>query len=310
MSADSSGGVRSSRSLVASMIWARGRSSACRTRSASTRGRRRAGGRAADLDLELLGLLLADQQLLVLLDGADDRVVEFVAADADGVRNDEGAERGDRDLARASADVDDQGADRLADREPGPNRGRERLVDQRGVRGAGSERCLLDRAPLDGSDPARHAHHHVGSRMSSAEDTTDEVAQHLFGRLEIGDHAVSKRPCRCDVRRCAPDHLARLSADRVNLAAALVDRDDRRLKQDDPLATPEDHRIRGAQIDSKLPSRTRTSKPHPHRPCASLGPATRAPRPRPAQRADGDGGALPAGRPAIVMGGRYPNTRV
>ena len=79
--------------------------------------------------------------MLVLLDGADDRVVEFVAADADGVGNDEAAERGDRDLACASADVDDQGTDRLADREAaGPNRGRERLVDQRGVRGAGSER--------------------------------------------------------------------------------------------------------------------------------------------------------------------------
>ena len=196
------------------MIWARGRSSALPdtlgvdARASQQpgaeiaagdlgRGRRRAAGdRAADLDLELLGLLLADQQLLVLLDGAHDRVVEFVAADADRVRNDEAAERRDRDLARAAADVDDQRTDRLADRQAGADRGRERLVDQRRVRGAGGERCLLDGAPLDRSDPARHADHHVGARMRSAEDTTDEVAQHLLGRLEIGDHAVSKRSCR------------------------------------------------------------------------------------------------------------------
>jgi len=125
-------------------------------------GRRyRAGDRAADLDLELLGLLLADEQLLVALDGADDGVVELVAADTDRMRDDESAESGDRDLARPSADVDDQRADRLAHRKTGADCRRERLVDQRGVPGAGGEGCLLHRAPLHLGDPARHAHHHL-----------------------------------------------------------------------------------------------------------------------------------------------------
>lgn len=82
------------------------------------------------------------------------------------------------------------------------------------------------------------------------EDTADEVAQHLLGRLEIGDHAVSEGTRRCDVRGCAADHQTRLSPDGVDLAGTLIDRDDRRLEQDDPFAAPEDHRIRGAQVDS------------------------------------------------------------
>ena len=113
----------------------------------------------------------------------------------------------------------------LADRQAGTDRGREWLVDQRGVRGAGGERRLLDRAPFDRRDPARHADHDVGAQMLSAEDAADEMAQHLLGRLEIGDHAVSERPCRLDVCGRAPDHLPRLRADGLHLAGTLVDRD-------------------------------------------------------------------------------------
>ena len=39
--------------------------------------------RGADLELDLLGRLLADQELVLLLDVVDDRLVELVAADAD-----------------------------------------------------------------------------------------------------------------------------------------------------------------------------------------------------------------------------------
>src|SRR5262249_19812116 len=50
-----------------------------------------------------LGLFLSDQQVLAFLQQADDRLVEFVAADADRVRDDEAARGCDAHLARATS---------------------------------------------------------------------------------------------------------------------------------------------------------------------------------------------------------------
>jgi hypothetical protein len=102
----------------------------------------------------------------------------------------------------------------------------------------------------------------VGARMSPAEGPPNEVAQHLLGHLEIGDHAVAKWPGCLDVGRCAADHLPGLCTDRLDLAAPRIDRNHRRLEQDDPFPTPEDDRIGGTQIDRQLPSRAATSHPH------------------------------------------------
>src|SRR5205807_10174740 len=43
----------------------------------------------ADLELDLLGRLLADEELVLLLDVADDRLVHLVAADSEGLGDDE-----------------------------------------------------------------------------------------------------------------------------------------------------------------------------------------------------------------------------
>src|SRR3712207_9455941 len=73
----------------------------------------------ADLELDLLRRLLADEQLVLALGVVDDRLVELVAADADGLRDDDATERDDRDLGGAAADVDDHRARRLPHRQPG-----------------------------------------------------------------------------------------------------------------------------------------------------------------------------------------------
>src|ERR1700749_2281516 len=110
MSDASSGGVRSSVCLTASMICETGSSSAPRISSLvrmtvfgrpETMARARNPGlallgrsvRRADLELDLLGRLLADEQLVLALDVVDDRLVELVTADADRLRNDDPPER-------------------------------------------------------------------------------------------------------------------------------------------------------------------------------------------------------------------------
>ena len=218
--------------------------------------------RAPDFEFERLGLLLADDQSMLVEDGAHDRFIELVPTNTDRVRDDHAAKRGDRHLARPAADVDDQGAARFSDRQPRSDRGRERLIDQEHARGARSQRRLLDRAPLDLGDPARHADDHLRPRRESSADAPDELPQHLLGHVEVGDHAVPERPDCTDMSGRATNHPSRLITDRKHLRAQLIDRHHRRLEQDDPLATAKDDRVRGAEIDRKLARRPASTKPH------------------------------------------------
>ena len=269
MSAASSGGVLSSVDLIASTICETGSSSARRISSDEMIDRLRQAGqhvaaadlglhllgqrvRGADLELDLLGRLLADEELVVLLDVVDDRLVHLVAADAQRLRDDDPAERDDGDLGRAAADVDDHVPGRLGDGEAGADRGGHRLLDEVGLARAGGERRLLDGALLDAGDAGRDADDDARVREAVLVHLLDEVAQHLLGDVEVGDHAVLQRADRGDRARRAAEHALRLDADRVDVARALVDRDDRRLGEHDPTAAHVDERVGGAEVDGHV----------------------------------------------------------
>ena len=80
----------------------------------------------------------------------------------------------------------------------------------------------------------------------------DEVAEHLLGDVEVGDHAVLQRADRGDRPGRAAEHPLRLDPDRVHLAGALVDRDDGRLGEHDPAAADVDERVGGAEVDGHV----------------------------------------------------------
>ena len=222
----------------------RPRTSACTSSFSAVRG--------ADLELDLLGRLLADQQLVLALDVVDDRLVHLVAADAQRLRDDDAAERDDGDLGRAAADVDDHVPGRLGDRQPGADRGGHRLLDQVRLARAGGERRLLDRALLDAGDARRDADDDARMREAVLVHLLDEVAEHLLGHVEVGDHAVLQRADRADRPRRAAEHPLRLEADRVHLAGALVDRDDGRLGEHDAAPAHVDERVGGAEVDGHV----------------------------------------------------------
>src|SRR5204862_523507 len=138
----------------------------------------------------------------------------------------------------AAADVDDHVAGRLADRQAGADRGRHRLLDQIRLARAGGQAGLLDRALLDAGDAGRHADDDARVRPAVLVDLLDEVAQHLLGDVEVGDHAVLQRADGLDRARRAAEHALRLDADGVDLSGARVDRDHGRLAQHD--AAPAD----------------------------------------------------------------------
>ena len=132
---------------------------------------------------------------------------------------------------------------------PGADRGSHRLLDQVRLTRAGRERRLLDRALLDAGHARRHADDDARVREAVLVHLLDEVAEHLLGHVEVGDDAVLERADRGDRPGRASEHALRLDADRVHLARALVDRDDRRLGEHDAAATHVDERVGGAEID-------------------------------------------------------------
>ena len=113
-------------------------------------------GRAA-ADLEVLGAALPEQQRVLALDVADERLVDLVAADAHGARGDDAAEADDGDVGGAAADVDDHRGAGLLDRQAGADRGRHRLLDDVDPAGAGAQGGVLEGPALDAGDVARHA---------------------------------------------------------------------------------------------------------------------------------------------------------
>jgi hypothetical protein len=104
-----------------------------------------------------------------------------------------------------------------------------RLLDQIRLARAGTQCRLFDRALLDARHTRRHADDDARMREPVLMDLLDEMAQHLLGDVEVRDHPVLQRADRADRPRRAAEHALGLEADRVHLAGALVDRDDRRL---------------------------------------------------------------------------------
>src|SRR5947207_1024831 len=174
----------------------------------------RQGG--TDLDLDLLRRSVADHQVVLLADVGRDRLIELVAADPERSRHDDPAEGNDGDLTRPAADVDDHVAGRSADRDVGPDRGRERFLDEEGLLGPGLERGVANGPLLDARDAGRDADHHLGPADPDPplRRLADEELEHRFGDDVVGNDAVLHRPDCGDVVRRAADHLAGLVADR------------------------------------------------------------------------------------------------
>src|SRR5215218_4916681 len=210
------------------------------------------GRGAADLDLDLLGRRLADEQVVVLAHELHDRHVELVATRADRRVAHDARQRDDGDLRRATADVDHHVARRGLHRQSHADRRRHRLGDHEDLLGSGAERRVAHRTLLHLGDPARHANDHARLHLEDVvvDDELQEVAQHLLGHVEVGDDAVLHRPDGDHTLRRTTEHALRLEPDPFDLLALSVDRHDRRLVEDDPLTLDVDQGVRGAEVDT------------------------------------------------------------
>ena len=180
---------------------------------------RGAGG--ADFHLDALGAALADQQVELPADGRNDRLVHLVAADPDGLADDDAGQRDDRHLGRAAADIDDHVARGLGDRQAGADRCGHRLFDQIDLARSCGERRVADCSLFDLGDARGNADD--DARLDEGAPVVgphDEVAEHRLGDLEVGDHPVLHGAHSDDVTRRPAEHLFGLSSDGQHLLAA------------------------------------------------------------------------------------------
>ena len=136
---------------------------------------------------------------------------------------------------------------------PGADRGRHGLFDDvDGLAGAGELGRLGHGALFDTGDARGHANNHAWMREPPLVHLLDEVPQHLFADVEIGDDAVLQRPDGADVIRRAADHSLGLGADGQRAAVFHVDGHDGRLVEHDATAAHVDERVGGAQVDGHV----------------------------------------------------------
>ena len=79
-----------------------------------------------------------------------------------------------------------------------------------------------------------------------------EVPQHLLRDVEVGDDTILERPDGTDRPRRPAEHALRLDPHRVDLAAAGIDGDHRRLGEDDAAPADVDQRVCGPEVDGHV----------------------------------------------------------
>ena len=163
------------------------------------------------------------------------------------------AHRHDRHLGPSAPDVDDQVADRLVDRQASPDRGRERLLDERHVAPAtGEPDGLLDRTLLHLGAHRRYRDQDARFGEARRDRTLHDDLEHALRDVELGHRTRAERANRDHVARVAADQVPHLVAHPEHPAGAAVKRDNRRLVEDDPVALSVDQRVRGTQIDREV----------------------------------------------------------
>ena len=207
----------------------------------------------AHLDLDLLGSALTQEEVVLLLEVLDDRLVHFVASHAHRSRVDDTGERNHSDIRGTPADVDDHISGGLGDRKSRPDGRRHCLFDQVDLARAGLQCGVLHGPFLDLGYLRRNRDDDPWANQErAAVGLSNEMLEHLLGDLEVGDHAVLHRANGLDVARSLAQHFLGPGADRLDPVGDPVDSDDRRLDHGDSTTPHIDQGIGRSEIDCKV----------------------------------------------------------
>ena len=207
----------------------------------------------ADLDLDLLGSALTDEQVVLALDERDDGLVEHVACHPDAAGCHDAAQRDDSDLGRAAADVHDHTAGGLADGQACTDGRSHGLLDDGDLTGTGLQGRLTHRTALDFRHAGRDADDHAGAgEHAVAAGLLEEVLQHIGGDVKVGDDAVLQGADSHDAAGGAADDGLSLSAHAAHFVVLGVHGHDRGFTHDDALALHVNEGIGSTEIDTNI----------------------------------------------------------
>jgi len=103
------------------------------------------------------------------------------------------------------------------------------ILDQINLARAGMVGRFLDSPLLNFRDPRRDGNYHSRSDQLAVVDLLDEVAEHCFGNLEVGYHAIFHGPNGHNISRGATQHTLGFVSDCQDVGCACLNRHDRRL---------------------------------------------------------------------------------
>src|SRR5262249_6555819 len=199
---------------------------------------------SANLDLDLFGRALSDQQVVLAFQVIHDGFIHLITRHPDGTRIHDAREGNDGDIGRSAANIDHHVSTWFRNGKAGSNGCHHRLFYQVNL----ARLCAVSRVHdgalfylgnfrRDTNHDARMHHHLAVVRL------LNEVVQHLLGDLEVGDYTVFHRLDGHDIAGRAAQHLFGFLADGFDFACVFVDGDDRWLVDDDALALGVDQRV-------------------------------------------------------------------
>ena len=198
----------------------------------------------------MFGGALADEHIVLSSDVADYRLIHFVTGDFYRFRNDDAAERDDRNVGRSAADVDYHATGRAGNVDAGSDSGGKRFFNKESLARAGLIRGVDDGSLLDLGYAARNADHNSRLEEHISAGAANEVLKHFERHFVLAYNAVFERTYRDDVAGGAAEHTLCLVTDFEYLVGGGVDSDDRRLFKHYSFAFHVYEYRRGAEVDA------------------------------------------------------------
>ena len=206
-----------------------------------------------DLDLDLLGGTLTDEQVVLALDKGDDGLIEHVTGHAHTAGGHDAAQRDHGDLRRAAADVHDHAAGGLADGQARADGSSHRLLNDGDLTGTGLEGRLTHSAALHFGHARGDADDHAGAgEHAVAAGLFQEVLQHICRDIEIGDDTILQGADCHDATGGTSDDSLCLSTHAAHLIGLGIHSHDRGFPHDDALALHVNQGIGSTQINANV----------------------------------------------------------
>ena len=207
---------------------------------------------AADRQLDPLGRLGIDHEVLVADEVGADRRVEVVAAEGDGGSRHDASERQHRNVGLACTHVHHHRRDDVGDREPGGEGTGDRVLDEVDSPRPGVPERAGEGAALDAGRTGRDAREHGRPAEARAGNPAHDALQHPLGQLEVDELAVTDRADELDETGRGADEREGAAAELEQPPGAEVDGGDGRLLKDEALLLAEHPGRRGAEVDGEI----------------------------------------------------------